>query len=269
MPHLLLQRQATSGQSRIDPTKDQRTTIIVACVYAVAIVILWNIPILNYLLYPFKLLTVGFHEFSHAAVGLCTGAKIESITLEPNEGGATRMRGGIPWLTLPAGYLGSSIIGAALIACGFDERASKVASIVVGVFFLFTLWWARRDWLTWVLILAMCGLFVLFWLVAGSIALRYFVLFIGVMNCLYSVWDICDDLIFRKVNESDASAFSKVVGGAPQFWGVVWLLISVAFFGAGIVVGILAFKTPMAEQQADNFLDINLKRSLLLSDHGF
>ncbi len=63
------------------------------------------------------------------------------------------MRGGIPHLSLPAGYLGSSLIGAALIACGFDERASKVASIVVGVFFLFTLWWARRDWLTWVLIL--------------------------------------------------------------------------------------------------------------------
>ena len=65
----------------------------------------------------------------------------------------TRMRGGIPHLSLPAGYLGSSLIGAALIACGFDERASKVASIVVGAFFLFTLWWARRDWLTWVLII--------------------------------------------------------------------------------------------------------------------
>ncbi|GAC72131.1 hypothetical protein PANT_6c00079 [Moesziomyces antarcticus T-34] len=268
MPLLLLRQAAattsSSGQSRIDPTKDQRTTIIVACVYAVAIIILWNIPILNYILYPFKLLTVGFHEFSHAAVGLCTGARIESITLEPNEGGATRMRGGIPWLTLPAGYLGSSVIGAALIACGFDERASKVASIVVGVFFLFTLWWARRDWLTWVLILAMIGLFVLFWLVASSVALRYFVLFIGVMNCLYSVWDICDDLIFRKVNESDASAFSKVVGGPPQFWGVIWLLISIAFFGAGIVVGILAFKTPVAQQQADNFLDVNLRRRFFL-----
>jgi hypothetical protein len=96
------------------------------------------------------------------------------------------------------------------------------------------------------------------------VALRYFVLFIGVMNCLYSVWDICDDLIFRKVNESDASAFSKVVGGPPQFWGVIWLLISIAFFGAGIVVGILAFKTPVAQQQADNFLDVNLRRRFFL-----
>lgn len=57
------------------------------------------------------------------------------------------MSGGIQWLTLPAGYLGSSFIGACLIACGFDTNASKVASIVMGVFFLFTLWWARRNWL--------------------------------------------------------------------------------------------------------------------------
>jgi uncharacterized membrane protein YphA (DoxX/SURF4 family) len=57
------------------------------------------------------------------------------------------MSGGVPWVTLPAGYLGSSFIGACLITCGFDTDASKVASIVLAVFFLFTLWWAKRNWL--------------------------------------------------------------------------------------------------------------------------
>ena len=102
------------------------------------------------------------------------------------------MSGGIPWLTLPAGYLGSSFIGACLIACGFNTNASKIASIVLAVFFLFTLWWARRSWMwaalkylllscwyrwrrTWVLILGMTGLVLLFWFVGGGVALRYFV----------------------------------------------------------------------------------------------
>lgn len=112
------------------------------------------------------------------------------------------MSGGIPWLTLPAGYLGSGLIGAALIACGFDTNASKVASLVLAVFFIFTLWWARRNVLyvcffrkcffgvcrtdgdggvlwrfirTWVLLLGMSGLIVLFWLLNGGEVLRYLV----------------------------------------------------------------------------------------------
>ena len=70
-----------------------------------------------------------------------------STSLTADEGGATRMSGGVPAITLPAGYLGSSFIGACLIACGFDINASKVAYLVLAVFFLFTLWWARRNWL--------------------------------------------------------------------------------------------------------------------------
>jgi len=64
-----------------------------------------------------------------------------------DEGGVTKMSGGIQAITLPAGYLGSSFIGACLIACGFDTKASKVACLVLAVFFLFTLWWARKNWL--------------------------------------------------------------------------------------------------------------------------
>ncbi|CEH15410.1 hypothetical protein CBOM_03725 [Ceraceosorus bombacis] len=241
--------------SRITPTADQRTLIIVACVYAVVIAIIWHVPYIKLVIYPFKLLTVAFHEFGHAAVGLCTGAKIESIELDPNEGGATRMRGGVPWLTLPAGYLGSSFVGAALIACAFDIRASKVVTFVLAAFFLLTLWWARRDWLTWVLLICMAGLIVGFWFIANGVALQFLVLFIGVMSW-YSLWDICDDLIFRKVNESDATAFAKVVGCfPPQLWGVLWLIISLVFFAAGIIIGIVAFKDPLSEQRADDFLN--------------
>ena len=146
MPSIAVRAESPSAD-RLDVTKDQRDTIIVACFYILLILVLWHIPYLKSLLYPFKLLTVGLHEFSHAFVGLLTCAKIESIQLDPDEGGATRMRGGISLITLPAGYLGSSLIGAILMACSFDERASKVASIVVGVFFLMMLWWARKNWM--------------------------------------------------------------------------------------------------------------------------
>jgi len=245
--------QVRDAAAALTPNATQRTTLIVAGVYIVVIAILWHVPYLNRIIYPFKLLTVGFHEMSHAIAGVLTCAHIYSLELDPDEGGATRMSGGIPWITLPAGYLGSSFIGACLIACGFDTNASKIASLVLAGFFLITLWWARRNILTWVLIFGMSALIVLFWFVAGGIALRYLVLFIGVMSCLYVVWDVIDDTIARKVNSSDASAFAHICGCCPsQVWGVIWLLIALGFFAAGLLVGIAAFKESEAQQKEDS-----------------
>ncbi|KZT24037.1 hypothetical protein NEOLEDRAFT_1068187 [Neolentinus lepideus HHB14362 ss-1] len=243
---------ARDAQNSLTPTSTQRTTLIVAGCYIIAIAILWHVPFLSWIIYPFKLLTVGFHEMSHAIAGILTCAHIQSVELDPDEGGETRMSGGIPWITLPAGYLGSSFIGACLIACGFDINASKVACLVLAAFFLFTLWWARRNWLTWVLILGMAGLIILFWFVANGVALRYLVLFIGVMSCMYVLWDVVDDTIARKVNSSDASAFARICGCCPsQVWGVIWLIIAFVYFVAGVLVGLVAFKETAAQQAED------------------
>jgi hypothetical protein len=77
-------------------------------------------------------------------------------------------------------------------------------------------------------------------------------LFIGVMSSLYSVWDICDDLILRKVNSSDASVFAKRYGGSSQCWGVIWSIISILFMACGIVGGIAAFSQSFAQQESDS-----------------
>lgn len=124
--------------------------------------------------------------------------------------------GGISAITLPAGYLGSSLIGALLTFCGFNINASKIASFVLGGCFLLTLWWGKRDWLTILTVLLAVGLLIACWFIRSAEALRFVVLFIGVMSSLYSVWDICDDLILRKVNSSDASVFAKRYGGSSQ-----------------------------------------------------
>lgn len=121
------------------------------------------------------MLVIAFHEFGHAITACCTGGKVKSISLDPHEGGVTVMQGGMSAITLPAGYLGSSIIGALLIFAGFNIVASKVASIILGVCFLLTLWWARRDWLTIVTVLLAVGLLVACWFIVHGEALRWVV----------------------------------------------------------------------------------------------
>jgi hypothetical protein len=72
------------------------------------------------------------------------------------------------------------------------------------------------------------------------------------MSALYSVWDICDDLILRKVNESDASVFAKRYGGSSQCWGVIWSIISLVLMVMGIIAGIAAFPESFSEQEDDS-----------------
>ncbi|PBP16877.1 hypothetical protein BUE80_DR012398 [Diplocarpon rosae] len=230
----------------------QKVTLWVIAGYTVAIALLWNLPYIRWSLWPFKMLVIAFHEFGHALAACCTGGRVKSISLDPREGGVTYMYGGMSAITLPAGYLGSSLIGALLIFCGFNIVASKIASIVLGVCFLLTLWWARRDWLTIGTVLLAVGLLVACWFIEHAEALRFMVLFIGVMSALYSVWDICDDLILRKVNESDASVFAQRYGGSSQCWGVTWSIISVIFMVGGIIAGIAAFPQSASEQENDS-----------------
>ncbi|KAK9802348.1 putative Peptidase M50B-like-domain-containing protein [Seiridium cardinale] len=234
----------------------QKVTLGIIAVYVVVIAILWNLPYVRWSLWPFKMLVIAFHEFGHAITAVCTGGRVKSISLDPREGGVTHMVGGKSAITLPAGYLGSSLIGALLIFCGFDIVASKVASIVLGVCFLLTLWWGKRDWLTVLTVLLAVGLIVACWFIVHAEPLRFVVLFIGVMSSLYSVWDICDDLILRKVNSSDASVFAQRYGGSSQCWGIMWSIISVLFMVAGIIAGIAAFPESFAQQEKDseNFL---------------
>lgn len=151
----------------------QRVTLGVIGAYTVIIALLWNIPYVSYILWPFKMLVIAFHEFGHAFAAVLTGGKVVGITLDPREGGETRMIGGKSGITLPAGYLGSSLIGALLIFCGFHVNASKIASIVLGVCFILILWWGKRDWLTILTVLLACGLIIGCWFIQHSHALRF------------------------------------------------------------------------------------------------
>lgn len=72
------------------------------------------------------------------------------------------------------------------------------------------------------------------------------------MSSLYSVWDICDDLILRKVNSSDASVFAQRYGGSSQCWGVIWSIISLSFMVAAIIAGIAAFPQDLEQQRTDS-----------------
>lgn len=76
----------------------------------------------------------------------------------------------------------------------------------------------------------------------GTLGTQSSSFFIRVMSSLYCLWDILDDLVFRKAYESDASKFAKLCGLSSQTWGVIWFLISLIFFVGAILIALVAFK---------------------------
>lgn len=52
---------------------------------------------------------------------------------------------------------------------------------------LLILYWAYKSWTAWFSIALTVGIIVVCWLVASSVALRFFILFLGVMSCFYTI----------------------------------------------------------------------------------
>ncbi|DBA02721.1 TPA: hypothetical protein N0F65_010546 [Lagenidium giganteum] len=209
----------------------QFLSIFLIIAYSILIFKLWRVTILH----PFKILTVFLHELGHATAAWLTCGRVEGMEVHPDEGGVTKTRGGIQFIILPAGYLGSAVWGMGLVIASASERGSEIAAGVL-IFFLFVfIFLAHNGYLR---ILNIGFIVLLGGLLAVNIytkynPLQYVTLFVGVMSCLFSIYDIWDDLISRRVNESDASVFAKLTHTSSRCWGVIWGLVAVAsLFGA-------------------------------------
>ena len=111
-------------------------------------------------------------------MGKLTGAKIEAIEIDADTGGVTRMRGGNQFLSLPAGYLGSSLVGGMMVFAGFNLLASKIISVLIGISFLAVLYWAQ-NWIARVVSLLYVGMICFSWWFEQGLILTYIVLFLG------------------------------------------------------------------------------------------
>ena len=135
-----------------------------------------------------------------------------------------------------------------------DETASEVAAGVLIFFLLLFIFYAHNGYLR---VLNFCFIVLLAGLLALNIwtaadPLRFVTLFLGVMSCLFSVYDIWDDLISRRVNESDASVFAKLTHTSSRCWGVIWGLIALVTLVAAVYFNLL-----VAEDSGESLTNIS------------
>ncbi|PFH34844.1 hypothetical protein BESB_068770 [Besnoitia besnoiti] len=220
--------------------RGQWITVGIISGWLVVSLLLWHCSIGGYnVLLPMKMLTVFFHEFGHATAAWLTCGRVHGIEVNKNEGGVTRTTGGSRFIILPAGYLGSCFWGMFfLLTASINVWSLRVgAGVLCSAMLLVLLCFARNCALRLVCIFfltVVVGMWVWTELAKTVWPLRVVVLCIGVMNGVYSLWDIWDDTIRRKVAESDAYKCADITHCSSRLCGLVWALVALGFMGATV-----------------------------------
>lgn len=203
----------------------QATLVGGFALYFAALWYFWYTPVV----YPLKIFVVLLHETGHALALWATGGQVERITLNALQGGATYGRGGIPLITLSAGYLGSLGLGSLIVMGAHNRRLAPrtLLGILGGVVIALTFVFIRS------------GFGIAFGLGFGVVAVlasRYLsptwnrgVLFVlGLTSVLYAILDIKSDILDRPQLRSDAAMLAELTGVPTQVWGILWIGAAVA-----------------------------------------
>jgi len=190
----------------------------------ILVFIFWN----SFLVYPIKLLTIIFHEISHAIAGILTGNNVKSIEVQTDLAGKTITYGGKNFFVIFAGYLGSIVWGALIFFAAYKTRYLKIISISIGVIiFLFT----ANVFVGFVSVVAglFFGLFfILFPFLKYETLRDYVYKFIGLASMFYVLVDIKEDLLTYSFRITDAFLLYEITGIAPILWGLFYFLFASA-----------------------------------------
>ena len=187
-----------------------------------AAILLWN----TFVAYPFRVFVVFLHEISHGLAAVLTGGELVSIGLSVHEGGVAVTRGGWRFLVLTAGYLGSLLFGALFLLLGARRRWAPGVIGLIGIFTLVITLVYVRTWFGFAYGLLAATTLIVFASKLKPEASEILLTAIGVMSCLYAVWDIASDVLLRSIPCSDASALADLTGVPAVIWGVLWIVTS-------------------------------------------
>ncbi|SOV18257.1 conserved Plasmodium membrane protein, unknown function [Plasmodium sp. gorilla clade G2] len=243
--------------------RNQYITFINISVCAIINIICWKWKILE----PFKLLTVFLHEFSHASACWLTGGKVKAIEVNKDHGGSTRTVGGNQYVILPAGYIGSCFYGMFFILMAYLSKWTLLISTVFLCFLLLLVLvvFAKNMFLRFLCLLfltitisiwVLCEYYkdkVYYW------PLIIIMTFIGVLNEMYSIVDIFEDLITRSTPDSDSYKYAKLTKCSSKLCGVLWLLINLFFIVLTIYL-IGAIQVQNFDTQLYHKVDIQIKK---------
>lgn len=109
-----------------------RPDVLLVVAFALATTLLWRVPLLGMLFYPFRLLNTFVHELGHGFAALLTGGRFERFVVYANMEGLALIRGGNLLVVASAGYLGAALFGGLLILLSATTLAEQTLLLALG-----------------------------------------------------------------------------------------------------------------------------------------
>jgi len=203
----------------------------------------WNRPEL----YAFQMLTVFFHEASHALMVVATGGEVTEFSLDPRRGGHVKALGGNGFLISSAGYLGSGLWGAFIYILAARSRWDRWALGILGAaIILITLYFGAQKFALFFGLAFGVGAIVIAKFLSDKIC-DILLRITGLTSLLYAPLDIYSDVIDRTHLKSDAYNIAQAYGGSAQLWGIIWIVISAILIAITLKLSVPKFKRQAAK----------------------
>ena len=235
----------------------QFTLLLIATIVRVLLwVASWYIPLVGYVVYPLRLFATFIHEGGHALATILTGNSVQSLTVSPDGSGEVYSLGSgllSGLLVSSAGYLGTTVFGAGLLAWiryGFSSRialyvsAGFVAVMTVIFGFLAPVWnLFATSTVGGLFFTIISGVFLAAALAAiakfASLKWANFALaFVAVQCLLNAVFDLLNVFFISATTtmHSDAANMAAATGIPGFVWVLVWMVVSIFMISVGLRV---------------------------------
>ena len=227
--------------------RDAKTYLLGAS--AISIVLSF-IPFAGFLVYPFKLFVTFIHEGGHALAALGTLGSVERIAINPDTSGLTLSLGGMPIIISSAGYLTSTLFGAALLLIGRNGKHAKTALGLIAVLILaLTLVWVKGIFGL-IVGVGLTAVLILFAAAANPKVAHFFLSFLAVQCCLNALYDLKTLFLISAITSqsSDAVNMQRLTFIPAMVWALLWL-------GLSLVVLWVTLKTYFRRNDTVNGID--------------
>ena len=213
--------------------------------------LLWFIPYVEFLTYPFRIFVTFIHEGGHALAALFTGNSVSYMSVAANASGETyTTHGGVISQTLisSAGYIGAMAFGALLLVLIRKAVAARLVLLGCAIF-VFTLTmiyglikpvFSMAGWsgIPFTLVSGIAisvGLFLIARFATARVA-TFFTSFLAVQCVLNALFDLKTVFFlstpFGPSVLNDAGNMARATGIPALIWTVIWI---------GLALGILWF----------------------------